>query len=89
MSTFFSAIEAKVRASTTAATVTALVLGLLGAYLWHGAMPGWVEPIVNAAVTGGLTFVAGWLSHHTPRAVDAGIAPPVTPIVPPPAGPKA
>jgi hypothetical protein len=80
VNTFFSAIEAKVKASTTAATVTALVLGVLGSYVWHGAMPGWVELIVNAVVIGGLTGVAGWLAKHTPRAPDA----PVAPVVPGP-----
>lgn len=88
MNTFFASIEAKVKASTTAATVAAAVVGLLGAYVFHGNVPGWVQPIIGAVVTGGLTFAAGWLTKHTPRAADAVVAP-VTPMVPPPAGPPA
>jgi hypothetical protein len=51
---------------------------LLGLYVVHGVVPDWVTAAIGKAVTGGLTFVAGWLAKHTPRTV----APPAPPVHP-------
>jgi hypothetical protein len=60
-------VEAKVKSSATAATVSAAVLSVLGELVFRGGTPGWIGAIVATAVTGGLTFVAGWLTKHTPQ----------------------
>ncbi|WP_052373133.1 hypothetical protein [Amycolatopsis taiwanensis] len=73
-------VEAKVKAASTAAAVTGLVLSLLGAYVFRGAVPEWVQALIDTVVTGGLAFVAGWLAKHTPRT----IAPPPAPVTPAP-----
>jgi hypothetical protein len=62
-------VERKVKASATAATIVAAAVSLLGLYVFHGTVPDWVTAVVGTAVTGGLTFVAGWLAKHTPRTV--------------------
>lgn len=81
-------VEAKVKSSATAATVSAAVLSVLGELVFHGGTPGWVAAIVATAVTGGLTFIAGWLTKHTPQPSALVTTPaPVTTNapVPPPA----
>jgi hypothetical protein len=64
-------IETKVRASTTAATITGLLLSVLGLYVFKGATPDWAQVAVTAIVGGGLmglsTFIAGYRARHTPR----------------------
>lgn len=75
-------VEAKVKSASTAATISTAVLAVLGELLFHGGTPGWVAAIVATAITGGLTFIAGWLTKHTPQPsapVTAVIAPVVAP----------
>jgi hypothetical protein len=60
-------VETKVKASTTAATLVSLVLSYLGVSVFKGDVPSWVDVIVTGAVTGALTFAAGWLAKHEPR----------------------
>jgi hypothetical protein len=65
-------VEAKVKASTAAATATTFVLWLLGTYVFRsGSVPefvvSFVESLVAALVSGVVTFVSGWLARHTPR----------------------
>lgn len=73
-------VETKVKASTTAATVVSLVLSYLGVSVFKGDVPSWVDVVVTGAVTGALTFAAGWLAKHEPRvAVTATY--PLSPIV--------
>jgi hypothetical protein len=69
-------VERKVKAAATAATAASLVVSLLGLYVFHGTVPDWVTAVVGTAVTGALTFAAGWLAKHTPRTV-APVDPPV------------
>lgn len=64
-------VERKVKAGTAAAAATTLVLSLLGLYVFHGAVPGWVSVAAETVVTGLLTFAAGWWAKHTPRPVKA------------------
>jgi hypothetical protein len=74
-------VETKVKAASTAAAITGLVLSLLGAYVFKGSVPEWGQAAIDTVVTGGLTFVAGWLAKHTPRVVDT----PAAPVAPAPA----
>lgn len=67
-------VEAKVKTSAGAALAVGAVLALLSQYVFKGGpVPGAVETIVttvvSAAVSGGFTFVVGWLTRHTPRDV--------------------
>jgi hypothetical protein len=67
-------VEAKVKTSAAAAAVVGLALALIGQYLFKGGpVPSVVEaivtPAVTALVTGGITYVTGWLTRHTPRDV--------------------
>jgi hypothetical protein len=85
-------VETKVKAASTAAAITGLVLSLLGAYVFRGAVPEWGQAAIDTVVTGGLTFAAGWLARHTPRVVDtpaAPVAPSPAPVQAPPAQPPA
>lgn len=64
----FTAVETKVKSSAFAATVVSFVLSVLGYYVFKGgAVPAYLDIIVSTVVTGALTFVAGWLTKHTPR----------------------
>lgn len=71
-------VETKVKAASTAAAITGLGLSLLGHYVFKGAVPEWAQAAIDTAVTGGLTFLGGWLAKHTPRAPL-----PAEPVVPP------
>lgn len=64
---WFPIIEAKVKSATVASTVTGIIVTGLGEYVFHGSSVAWLVPIVGGVVTGAFTFVAGWLSKHTPR----------------------
>lgn len=75
-------VEAKVKAASTAAAVAGVIISLLAAFVFKTGVPEYVQAIIGAAVTGGLTFVAGWLARHTPRAGDAP-SKPLTPPAPP------
>jgi hypothetical protein len=63
----FNVIETKVKAASTLAFLVGLATQLLGLYVFHGEVPDWVTAGVGSVVTGGLTFLAGWLAKHTPR----------------------
>ena len=76
-------VETKVKASTTAATLTTVVIAALGLYVFKGNVPDWVTVVIETAVTGALTFVAGWWAKHTHRAPAVTGVPPVTPLDPP------
>jgi len=60
-------VEAKVKVGTAATLVTALVTGLLATYVFHGVTPDFVNEGISAIVTGGVGFIAMWLTKHTPR----------------------
>lgn len=75
-------VETKVKASTTAATITTVVIAALGLYVFKGNVPDWVTVIIETAVTGGLTFVAGWWAKHTHRAPVVTNLPPEGPMDP-------
>jgi hypothetical protein len=76
-------VERKVKAATTAATIVAAIVSVLGLYVFHGAVPDWATGAIGGIVTGALTFVAGWLAKHTPR------TPPAPPTAGPPVDPAA
>jgi hypothetical protein len=82
-------VETKVKAASTAAAITGLVLSLLGSYLFKGSVPEWAQAVIDTVVAGGLTFTAGWLAKHTPRTVDSTVVTPAAPVVPPQAPPSA
>ncbi|MCU1687793.1 MAG: hypothetical protein JWQ81_8532 [Amycolatopsis sp.] len=68
-------VERKVTAAGTAATLVAIVVSLLGLYVFHGDVPDWVIAAVGSIVTGGLTFAAGYIAKHTPRVIPVPPAP--------------
>jgi hypothetical protein len=65
-------VEAKVKTSAAAAAAVGLVLSLLSAYVFKGgevpdALAVMVTTVVTTVVSGGVTFLVGWLTKHTPR----------------------
>lgn len=65
-------VEAKVKTSAAAAAAVGFVLALLQLYVFKGAeVPDALEVMVTTVVTtvvsGGVTFLVGWLTKHTPR----------------------
>lgn len=68
-------VEPKVKAATVAAGGTgataALLLWLLGTYVFRGAVPLPVEAFVDTVVVGALSaagaWIAGWWTRHAPR----------------------
>jgi hypothetical protein len=62
-----SSVEPKVTAATAAATAATFVLWLLTTYVFHGDVPAAVQGAVGLVVTGGGTFVAGYLTRHVNR----------------------
>lgn len=75
-------VERKVKAAGTAAFLVGLAVQLLGLYVFHGDVPDWVTAGVGSLVTGGLTFVAGWVARHTPRTIPPAPADPAPPVPP-------
>ncbi len=62
------AVEAKVKAATAGAVLSALGVWALDEYVFTTAsVPVPVEAAVALAVTGLVTFAAGWLARHTAR----------------------
>lgn len=62
-----AAVEPKVRAASSAAAVTGLVLWALGSYVFHGSVP---DPVAAAVLTlgpGVAAAVAGWWARHVNR----------------------
>jgi hypothetical protein len=68
------AVEAKVVASTVAATVVGLTVTLLneipGNAALLGPLPGWLQGVLTMAAPPLATFLAGWAARHTPRPSD-------------------
>lgn len=67
-------VEAKVKTSAAAAAVVGLVLSLLSLYVFKGgpvpeALEVFVTSAVGTLVSGGVTYVVGWVTKHTPRDV--------------------
>lgn len=67
-------IEAKVKVSTAASGLAALVLGAASQYLFKGgevpdALEVFITSTVLSGVTSVVTFLAGWTAKHTPRIV--------------------
>lgn len=65
-------VEAKVKTSAAAAAAVGFVLALLQAYVFKGgdvpdALEVMVTTVVTTVVSGGVTFLVGWLTKHTPR----------------------
>ena len=59
-------VERKVTAATVAALLSSAAVGELTSLLGTPLSPVWAQ-LVTAAVTGVVTFAAGWLAKHTPR----------------------
>ena len=74
-------VETKVKASTAASALAGLALWALGRYVFKGAVPDVVASWVYAIIPAALTFGAGYLAKHTPRAAVAA-APAETPGAP-------
>lgn len=64
---WWTAIETKVKASTTAATITGAVTAWITSNVLPPADAPWLSLIIGGVVTGALTFLAGWMTRHTPR----------------------
>lgn len=75
-------VEAKVKAASTAGALAGIVVSVLGHYVFKSGVPEVLQALIDAAITSGLTFLAGWLAKHTPRVIDGGQAGgPVSPVV--------
>jgi fatty acid desaturase len=61
------AVEPKVTWATLSSAVAGLVVWLLSAYVFHGAVPDAVIGAVGVLVTTAATFTAGWLARHVDR----------------------
>jgi hypothetical protein len=59
-------VERKVVVASVAAFLSSEAVSELAALLGHPVSDGWSQ-LVTAAVTGLVTFVAAWLTKHTPR----------------------
>lgn len=59
-------VETKVTVAGVAALASSEALSALTQYL-GAPLPTWGAQLVTAAVTGLVTFAAGWLAKHTPR----------------------
>jgi len=64
-------VEAKVVATTVAATLIGVGVTFLnevpGNASLMGSVPGWAQGAVTLIVPPAITFVTGWLTKHTPR----------------------
>jgi hypothetical protein len=64
-------VEAKVKTTSAAAAVMGLVGAMLQLWVFKDGVPDVVEAVLTSVitplVTGGLTFLTGWLTHHTPQ----------------------
>lgn len=58
------AISGKVTASTVSAALTTIVFADVAPHVFHGAVPADLVGLVGAAVTAGVTFVAGYFARH-------------------------
>jgi hypothetical protein len=63
-------VEAKVTAASGTALVVGFIVSWLGTAVFHGTVPDAVVGVIDAAVTAGAAFVAGWLTKHTSRPGD-------------------
>lgn len=77
-------VETKVTAASGTALVAGFVVSWLGTAVLHGAVPDAVVGIIDAAVTAGAAFVAGWLAKHTARPSDPPVTGSSVSSVPPP-----
>lgn len=73
-------VEAKVKSGTTAATVTGIVIGVTGLYLFKGGpVPDFLQvaetAVVGGALSGIVTFITAWRTKHTPRVIPVPPAP--------------
>jgi hypothetical protein len=62
-----STVEPKVVAASVSSAVAGLIVWLLSAYVFHGAVPDAVIGAVGVLVTTAATFTAGWLARHVDR----------------------
>ena len=65
-------VEAKVKTSTIAASITGFVLAALASWIGEPAPEAIVTAVtalVGGGVSGLVTFAAGWTARHTPRAI--------------------
>jgi hypothetical protein len=64
-------VEAKVIASTAAATLVGTAVGVLntvpGDSQLMGATPSWLQAFILVAAPPAAVFLAGWQARHTPR----------------------
>jgi hypothetical protein len=60
----FAPISGKVKAATVAASVTTVITGILAPHVFWQSVPSDVRGLVEAGVTGAITFGFGWLAKH-------------------------
>jgi ABC-type enterochelin transport system permease subunit len=61
-------VERKVQAATAASVVTAFLMGwILTSAPALSAWAGPLQGLIEAVVTGSITFVVAWMTSHTPR----------------------
>jgi hypothetical protein len=57
-------ISGKVKASTVAASVTTVITGIIAPHVFGHQTPSDVRGLIEAGVTGVVTFGFGWLAKH-------------------------
>ena len=61
-------VERKVKSATAASVITAFLMGwILTSAPALSAWAGPLQGLIEAVVTGTLTFVVAWMTSHTPR----------------------
>lgn len=81
-------VEPKVQAAGLAGTAAGVIIWVLQAYAFSGAVPAGLVSLIYAAVPGLLAFVAGYLVPHQSRPSDTPVITfnrPIEPPVKPPA----
>jgi hypothetical protein len=58
------AISGKVTASTVSAALTTIVFADVAPHVFHGTVPADLVGLAGAAITAGVTFVAGYMARH-------------------------
>lgn len=58
------AISPKVSAATVGASVTTMVIGIVGPHLFPHGMPTDVQGLIGAGVTAAITFASGYFARH-------------------------
>jgi hypothetical protein len=74
-------VEKKVSTAGTASLLSAAAVSALGLYVLHGVVPDWLVIVIDAVVTGAVTWFSAFLAKHTSRVVVPSVVPqPIDPL---------